>query len=412
MSINDAAHESSAGATWAPIPPGSHFGVANLPYGVAVIDDRPMVVTRVGDGVLPVAYALAGRPEWAELFADGNLDRFLATGPETWAGVRAELCRFFLDKGQARELIPVSGLRLVLPFTVGDYVDFYASLDHATNLGRLFRPDSEPLLPNWRRLPVGYHGRSRGIVVSGTRVLRPAGLVRSGDEVVRRPCAQLDYEVEVGFVVGGSNGGRPVGVDDADQHVFGVVLVNDWSARDIQAFEYQPLGPMLGKSFATSVSPWVVPLEAVKPYLLQQPRQEPEPDSVLRGTRPWGLDLALDVSVNGTTVGATNAAGLYWTFAQQLAHLTSNGSLIGPGDFYATGTVSGPGETERGSLIEAAWRGANPVKLADGSERSWLLDGDEVLIRGRFGPEGSGVGLGEVVGRVVPDEVDASMFLP
>lgn len=397
---------SDHGTTWAPIPPGSHFGLANLPYGVALVDDRPMVVTRIGNGILPVAYALTRRPDWAGLFEDGNLDRFLAAGPEVWAGVRAELRRFFLDKGHERELMPADSVDMVLPFTVGDYVDFYASLDHATNLGRLFRPDSEPLLPNWRHLPVGYHGRSRGVVVSGTQVARPAGLVRSGDEVVRRPCAQLDYEVEVGFVIGGSNQGRPVAVDEVDRHVFGIVLVNDWSARDIQAFEYQPLGPMLGKSFATSISPWVVPLAAVEPYLVSQPQQEPEPDEALRGSRPWGLDLALEVSVNGTRVGATNAAGLYWTFAQQLAHLTSNGSRTGPGDLYATGTVSGPGEAERGSLIEAAWRGANPVAMADGSTRSWLLDGDEVVISGRFGPEGSGVGLGEVAGRVVADRVD------
>lgn len=412
MSINDAAHESATGATWAPIPAGSHFGLANLPYGVTILDDRPVVVTRVGDGALPVGQALHDKPDWAALFADGNLDRFLAAGPEAWAGVRSELRRHLLDKAHVRELIPAAGLRLILPFTVGDYVDFYASLDHATNLGRLFRPESEPLLPNWRHLPVGYHGRSRGVVVSGTSVVRPAGLVRSDDEVVRRPCAQLDYEVEVGFVIGGSNNGRPVAVDEADQHVFGIVLVNDWSARDIQAFEYQPLGPMLGKSFATSISPWVVPLDAIKPYLLSQPRQDPEPDAGLRGSRPWGLDLALEVEVNGTRIGTTNAAGLYWTFAQQLAHLTSNGSRIGPGDLYATGTVSGPGETERGSLIEAAWRGANPVPMTDGTTRSWLLDGDEVVIRGRFGPEGSGVGLGEVAGRVVADEIDSTMFMP
>jgi fumarylacetoacetase len=276
-----------------------------------------------------------------------------------------------------------------MPFEVGDYVDFYSSLHHATNLGRLFRPDSEPLLPNWKHLPVGYHGRSGTVVVSGTDVVRPAGLVSTGEGVVRQPSARLDIELEVGFVVGvGSERAAPIAVDDADQHVFGVVLVNDWSARDIQAYEYQPLGPNLGKSFLTSISPWVVPLDELRGFMRPSPEQDPQPDAHLRGERDWAIDMHLEVERNGEVISETNFVDLYWTFAQQLAHMTSNGANVRTGDLFASGTVSGPEPGSYGSLIELGL--------------PFLADGDTVVLRGWCGEGEDRIDLGDVVGTVTP----------
>jgi fumarylacetoacetase len=263
-----------------------------------------------------------------------------------------------------------------LPFAVADYVDFYSSLEHATNMGRMFRPDAEPLLPNWRRLPVGYHGRAGTVVVSGTDIRRPHGQ-RGPDDF--GPSQKLDVELELGFVIGKPADG-PVAVDRALEHVFGVVLVNDWSARDIQAWEYQPLGPFLGKSFATSISPWVVTLDELD-RVAGEP-QEPPPLDYLR-IEPFAFDVPLEIELNGEVISRTNARHLYWNVAQQIAHLTSNGSTLRTGDLLATGTISGPGERERGSLIELTW-----------NEGPFLADGDEVVLRGE--------GLGEVWGRIVP----------
>ena len=272
--------------------------------------------------------------------------------------------------------VPLGEVEWHLPFAVADYVDFYSSLEHATNMGRMFRPDSEPLLPNWRRLPVGYHGRAGTVVVSGTEIRRPHGQ-RGPDDF--GPSQKLDIELELGFVIGKPADG-PVPVDRALEHVFGVVLVNDWSARDIQGWEYQPLGPFLGKSFATSISPWVVTLDELT-RVPGEP-QEPPPLEYLR-TEPFAFDIPLEIELNGEVVSRTNARHLYWNVAQQVAHLTSNGSTLRTGDLLATGTISGPGERARGSLIELTW-----------NEGPFLADGDEVVLRGE--------GLGEVRGRIVP----------
>ena len=272
--------------------------------------------------------------------------------------------------------IPLGDVQWHLPFAVADYVDFYSSLEHATNMGRMFRPDAEPLLPNWRRLPVGYHGRAGTVVVSGTDIRRPYGQ-RGADDF--GPSQKLDIELELGFVIGKPADG-PVPVDRALEHVFGVVLVNDWSARDIQAWEYQPLGPFLGKSFATSISPWVVTLDELK--RVRGEPQEPPPLEYLR-IEPFAFDIPLEIELNGEVVSRTNARHLYWNVAQQIAHLTSNGSTLRTGDLLASGTISGPGERERGSLIELTW-----------NEGPFLADGDEVVLRGE--------GLGEVRGRIVP----------
>jgi fumarylacetoacetase len=310
-----------------------------------------------------------------------SLNALMAAGPEVWRQVRGRL-----DDGRE-----VSEPELGMPFEVADYVDFYSSLDHATNLGRMFRPDAEPLLPNWRHLPVGYHGRSGTVVPSGTPVRRPRGQ-RPGPEF--GPSARLDIELEAGFVIGTpSEMGEPVPVERALDHVFGMVLVNDWSARDIQAWEYQPLGPFLGKSFATSVSHWVVPLDELADRRVPREPQEPAPLPYL-AEDPWAYDIALKVELNGAEIASSNTRHLYWSIAQQIAHLTVNGASLRTGDLLATGTISGPEREERGSLIELSWNGREPIELADGSTRTFLEDGDEVVLRGDP--------LGEVRGRIEP----------
>jgi fumarylacetoacetase len=380
------------------VPAGSDFPLENLPFGVV----RPRngaarCVVRIGDHVLDLAEAGIA----PELTSQPSLNAVMESGGGREIRERAgELLSGTVDPSL---LLAVDEVDVRLPFFVGDYVDFYSSLHHATNLGMILRPGAEPLLPNWRQLPVGYHGRSGTVVVSGTPIERPHGLVPDESGVGRlRPTAALDFELEVGFVVGGAPATR-IDPDRADEHVFGVVLLNDWSARDIQAFEYQPLGPNLAKSFATSISPWVVTLDAIRPFLLPSPAQEPEPDPYLRATRPWAIDLHLDVDLNGTPVTATNFAGMYWTFAQQLAHMTVNGATTRAGDLFGSGTVSGPTASERGSMIELSWRGADPVRLIDGSTRSCLEDGDTVTMRGWCGGGNlPRVGFGEVTGTVWP----------
>ena len=386
--------------TWVAVPEGSDFTVANLPYGVVRDHSgRSSVVARLGDHVVSLVDVVA--EDDASMFATGTLDAFLAAGRRTWREVRNRLVDHVTDTANERLLTAVTDVQPVMPFTVADYVDFYASIEHATNLGRILRPGSEPLLANWRHLPVGYHGRSGTVAVSGTPVRRPCGLVASGELVRRGPTQCLDFELELGFVVGTPNRpGQPIEPDAVDRHVFGAVLVNDWSARDIQSFEYQPLGPFLGKSFLTSISPWIVPLDALEPFLVAPPEQQPPPDPFLRAQRPWALDVELEIELCATTVTRTNARHLYWTFAQQLAHLTSNGTAVRSGDLFATGTISGRARDELGSLIELTGRGDQPITLADGTTRSWLEDGDRVVMRGHAGVGRDRVGFGELTGIV------------
>jgi fumarylacetoacetase len=296
---------------------------------------------------------------------------------------------------------------LHLPVEIADYVDFYSSQHHAENLGRMFRPDSEPLTPNWKHLPIGYHGRAGTVQVSGTPVVRPSGQRKAptDDAPTFGPSQRLDIEAEVGFVVGTpSELGRPVPLSAFPEHVFGVCLVNDWSARDLQAWEYVPLGPFLGKSFLTSVSPWVVPLAALEAARVAPPARQPQPLPYLDDTgEPWGLDLTLEVRLNGELVSCPPFGSLYWTPAQQLAHMTVNGASLRTGDLYASGTVSGPQRDQRGSFIELSWGGTEPLTLSDGSTRTFLEDGDVVTITATApGPGGTRIAFGEVTGRVEP----------
>jgi fumarylacetoacetase len=393
------------------LPPGSPFGVANLPYGVFSASDRnpkaPRVGVRIGDSVLDLVPALG-----EQVFAEPSLNAFLAQGRARWSDVRARITELVTEPRHRATvepaLHPLSGVRLHRPFEVGDYVDFYASENHATNVGRLFRPGGEALMPNWKHLPVGYHGRSGTVVLSGTPVTRPRGQrpAEAGPTFgpTFGPSQRLDFEAEVGFVVGvGSPLGSPIGVDAFADHVFGAFLVNDWSARDIQAWESRPLGPFLAKSFATSISPWVVPLEALAHARVRPPPQDPEPLPYLSGRDNWGLDLALEIKLNGQVIARPPFASMYWTPAQMLAHLTVNGASTRTGDFYASGTVSGPDREQRGCLLELSWGGAEPLTLPDGSVRCFLEDADEVTITATApAADGGSIGFGEVTGRVLP----------
>ncbi|WP_246123915.1 fumarylacetoacetase [Nocardia bhagyanarayanae] len=382
------------------VPEDSLFGADNLPYGVfAPRGGEYRVGVRFGEFVIDLAAALDD-----SVFAASDLNAFLAQGPARWRAVRERVRELVSSEITTDAVHSLADVTLALPVRIGDYVDFYASIDHATNLGRLFRPDAEPLLPNWRHLPVGYHGRAGTVVVSGTEVVRPRGQRRTDSGVPDfGPSRRLDIEAELGFVVGvGSSLGTPIDISEVEDHLFGVALVNDWSARDIQAWEYQPLGPFLGKSFATSLSAWVTPLAALDSARIPLPEQTPPPLPYLSVDEPWGLDIELTVCWNGQVVSHPPYGRMYWSPAQMLAHMTANGAAARSGDLFASGTISGPEAGQRGSFIELSWGGAEPVEVG-GERRTFLEDGDEVVITASArGVGGRRVGLGEVRGRVLP----------
>ncbi|HJR37167.1 MAG TPA: fumarylacetoacetase [Nocardioidaceae bacterium] len=396
--------------SWVEGASGSLYDVDNLPYGVFSHDDEePRVGVRIGDLVLDLAPVAAGEMlEVAHAFEATDLNPLMAMGKPAWSSVRRWVTSLLTDEAERPlvepMLVPVDEVTMHLPVTVADYVDFYCSLDHASNVGKIFRPDAEPLLPNWRHLPVGYHGRAGTVVVSGTQVRRPSGQRKppTADAPTYGASERLDIEAELGFVVGAPSAlGDQVPVEAFTDHVFGVVPLNDWSARDIQAWEYVPLGPFLGKSFATSVAAWVTPLEALEPARVELPGQKPEPLDYLRVGAGAGYDIDFEVELNGEVVARPPYASMYWSPAQMLAHLTVNGASLRVGDLFASGTVSGPRPDQRGSFLELSWGGKEPFS-AGGRERTFLEDGDTVTIRatapGRLGR----IGLGEVTGTVVP----------
>jgi fumarylacetoacetase len=395
--------------TWLALDAQDPYGIDHLPYGAADdADGRRFAVVRIGSSALDLTTVTAELAvEHAPLFADGMLDAFLGAGRPTWQQVRALLTQWLTDEARRPalepHLTPVDELTLRLPFSVSDYVDFYASEAHATNVGRMFRPDGDPLTPNWKHLPVGYHGRAGTVVVSGTEVRRPAGQRRAADgSITFGPSQRVDLEAEVAFVVGtGTELGSRVPVADFAEHVFGLCLLNDWSARDIQAWEYVPLGPFLGKSFATSVSPWITPLAALDGAWVEPPARDPRPMPYLDDSaRPSGLNLDLEVSINGAVISRPPFATMYWTPAQMLAHLTVNGASLRTGDLFASGTVSGPDRAQWGSLLELSWNGTEPLTLRDGTQRTFLEDGDEVVITASAPTPHGRVGLGEVRGHI------------
>jgi fumarylacetoacetase len=393
--------------TWLDLPTDTGFGLDNLPYGIFSTGDRPRRTgIAVGDYVLDLA-GLTRDP----VHRTGSLNAFLTTGPQAWRHLRAQVTDWLTDESHRRtvepHLLPRDAVTLHLPVEVADYVDFYSSQHHAENLGRMFRPDSAALTPNWKHLPIGYHGRAGTVQVSGTPVVRPSGQRKAPTDETPTfgPSQRLDIEAEVGFVVGTpSTLGRPVPIGDFADHVFGVCLVNDWSARDLQAWEYVPLGPFLGKSFLTSVSPWVVPLAALEAArVAPPPRDVPLLPYLDDSAEPWGLDIAIEVRLNGQLVSRPPFDLMYWTPAQQLAHMTVNGASLRTGDLFASGTVSGPGKDQRGSFIELSWGGTEPLTLPDGATRTFLEDGDVVTLTATApGTAGGRISLGAVTGHIAP----------
>ena len=370
-----------------------------LPYCVfSRGTDTPRVGAGLGTYIVDL-HRMFGDP----IFAGPSLNAFMSRGPRAWQRTRERLLGS-ARSGQIGELVPIAEATLHLPFEVADFADFYSSLEHATNAARVLRPGDPQLHRNWREMPVGYHGRAGTVVVSGTPVLRPCGQLAPGHARPElAPTRRLDFEAEIGFVVGaGSAPGQPVPAGAFAEHVFGVVLLIDWSARDIQAFESRPLGPFLGKSFATTISPWVIPLAALEQARVPPPVQDPEPLGYLRASPPWGLDIDLTVSINDQVISRPRFATMYWTAAQQLAHLTVNGAALRTGDLYGSGTVSSFRRDEMGSLLEITAGGRDPITLPDGRTRSYLADGDTVTLSGSApGPDGSRIEFGTASGQVI-----------
>lgn len=400
--------------TWVDIGPGE-WSIAALPYGVFSTGGNRHLGVAIGRWVLDLHRAsnvgLFRGVVTPEVLMGGSLNPLLAETPEHWNSLRERVIELLTDPTYEPRVAPLLAERrdvqLHLPWRPSDFVDFYSSRQHAENLGRIFRPDSEPLYPNWPQIPVGYHGRSGTIVVSGTDVRRPHGMITTPDGVRFGPSQRLDIEIELGFVLGNpTDPGTPVRTTSAHDHLFGVVAVNDWSARDIQAFEYRPLGPFLGKSFATSVSAWVLPMAAIEAARATPPLQKPEPSPHLRTDEPWGLDIGFDAWLerDGETpvrLSTTNASTLYWTAPQQIAHMTSNGTPLRAGDLIATGTISGDDPGSYGSLVEITDNGADPISIG-GRDSTFLEDGDQVVIKAAAHLGGGATAaLGEVRGRVV-----------
>ncbi len=404
------------------------FPIQNLPYGVFTPPNTtvPRVGVAIGDHVLDLALLNEeGAFDTLNLrnvrpFAQPSLNEFMALGAEAWAAVREQIQTLLRadtdelrDDASLREraLWPREDVALHLPVEVGDYTDFYSSKQHATNVGTMFRGAENALKDNWVHLPVGYHGRASSVILSGQDVRRPCGQTRPDDDAppVFGPSKLLDFELETGFFVGDGNAlGTSIPIDTADEHIFGMVLVNDWSARDIQGWEYDPLGPFLGKSFATTISPWVVPMAALEPFRTAGPTQEPEPLDYLQAEGDAAYDITLEVDLQTPsmaephTICRSNTKHLYWTMRQQLAHHTINGCNARPGDLMASGTISGPTEDSYGSMLELSWRGENPVALPGDETRSFLEDGDRVVLRGYAQGDGYRVGFGPAEGTVLP----------
>ena len=368
-------------------------------YGVGSrAGGEPTVLAKLGDTVIDIHRLQAmgllsvggeATAEQGSVFRATSLNRFLALGSRTWQAVDEQLTEIVRTGVPPQAILPTAEMSLVLPIEVADFCDFYASEHHASNMGRILRPGSEPLPPAWRTVPLGYHGRSGTVVVSGTPIHRPMGIVAGTTGPVYCATSRLDVEVELGFVIGADSARcTPVRVEEALDHVFGVVILNDWSARDIQAFEYQPLGPFLGKSFATSISPWVVPIRALSAFRVDAGDQGDEVGAHLKCAQPRAFDISLELSINSTVVSRPNARYVHWSVEQLVAHLTSNGACVRTGDLVATGTISGPDKSTWGSLMELAWGGEHPLELNDGHKRAWLEDGDTATIRAWLVGEG------------------------
>ncbi len=411
-----------------PVAPDSHFPIQNLPYGVfrPRAGGPPRLGVAIGEMILDLRVledaGFFNGPELMgkRVFQSPTLNAFMALGRAAWREARQTISHVLnadtptlRDNATLRDaaLIPQSSAEMLLPAAIGNYTDFYSSREHATNVGTIFRGPENALMPNWLHIPIGYHGRASSVIVSSTNLHRPLGQTKPADAPTPLfgPSRSLDFELEVGFFIGpGNTLGQPIPIEEAADHIFGLVLVNDWSARDIQQWEYQPLGPFLAKNFGTSISPWVVTLDALEPFRVNAPPQDPVPLPYLRGGPGASYDIHLEVWLQGEAMptphrlSATNFKHLYWSMAQQLAHHTITGCNLQPGDLLASGTISGPTPGARGSLLELAWRGTQPLQFPNGETRSWLQDGDELTLTGWCAGVGYRVGFGEVRGKILP----------
>ncbi len=410
--------------TWLSVPENSDFPIQNIPFGMFLRNDEALCAgTRIGDtaidlGALQQLGYFSGIDLPEGIFLENSLNAYMDLGRVINRAVRDRIAEIF-DSGnevlQSNEdhksavLVSVDEIEMVLPIEIGDYTDFYSSKEHATNVGTMFRDPDNALLPNWLHIPVGYHGRASSVVVSGTDVRRPLGqtILPDSDTPVFGPSRLLDFEMEMAFVTRTGKGlGEHISVEEAEDYIFGLALFNDWSARDIQKWEYVPLGPFLAKNFASSISPWIVTMDALEPFRTAGPAQDPEPLPYLKFSGDRSFDISLEVTIRPqaekeTTVCKTNFKHLYWNMAQQLAHHTVNGCNVRSGDLMASGTISGPTPDGYGSMLEITWRGTKPVKMSDGSERKFIQDGDTVIMRGHSERDGVRIGFGEVSGTVL-----------
>lgn len=411
-----------------PVKEDSHFPIQNLPYGIFFTkdNDKPRAGTAIGDYILDLSaieekgFLDNTSVNGKKVFSNTTLNKFMSLGKTTWSEVRRELQKLLSNEStvfrdnedlRAECLIKLSEAQMCMPVEIGDYTDFYSSKEHATNVGIMFRGKENALMPNWVHMPVAYHGRASSVVLSGTNIVRPKGQTKTDDARLPTfgPTRLLDFELEMGFFIGtGNKLSEPIPVDEASNHIFGMALVNDWSARDIQKWEYVPLGPFLGKNFATSISPWIVSLEALEPFKINRINQNPEPLPYLQSKGNWAYDINLEVNLKTEKIeepymiSRSNFKYMYWDICQQLAHHTVNGCNMKTGDLLASGTISGPDKNSYGSLLELTWRGEQPIRLPEGEERKFLLDGDILTITGWCEGNGYRVGFGEVTGKILP----------
>ena len=403
-----------------PYHPHHHFPIQNLPLGIFEHRGLTRAASRIGDRVIDLSllWEKGHFPGIPQVFNRPHLNEFLSLGPTTWKAFRSQLTHLFSRETQViqgdRDLynqicIPIKEVDLKLPVDIKDYTDFYSSKYHAQNVGTMFRGKENALMPNWCHLPVAYHGRASSVVVSGTPVHRPQGQIKleTEESPIHGPCGLLDFELEMGFFTGPPTPlGPPLPIDRTKDHIFGMVLVNDWSARDIQKWEYQPLGPFNAKNFATSISPWIIPLAALEPFACKGPTQSPSPLAYLKSKGDNAFDIHLEIHLTldneSHCISQTNAKHLYWNIFQQLAHHTVTGCNISPGDLMASGTISGPTPDSCGSLLELTWGGSRPLKFPNGQSRTFLQDGDEITLTGWCQGDGYRVGFGEVKGTILP----------
>jgi fumarylacetoacetase len=416
-------------SSWVAVPLGSDFPIQNLPFGIfKTKGEKPRVCSAIGDYVVDLAkvndlafFADLEIPK--SIFYNQYINDFMALGKDVTRAVRDRLSEILDEnetKWNSREMAKhifykMDEVELLIPIQIGDYTDFYSSIEHATNVGIMFRDPANALLPNWKHLPVGYHGRASSIVVSGTEIKRPKGqqIPKDSKQPVYGPCKLLDFELEMGFVIGQkTNLGDTVSIQKAEDYIFGMCLFNDWSARDIQKWEYVPLGPFLGKNFASTMSPWIVVMDALEPFRVPGPAQDPPVLPYLKydGDKNYDINLAVKIKPEGsrsTIVSESNFKYMYWNMSQQLTHHTVNGCNINVGDLYASGTISGKTPESYGSMLEVSWQGTKAVQMADGTERKFIADGDTVILEGWCEKDGVRIGFGEAVGKVLPaDEED------